>query len=230
MPKRMPWFRMYSEILSDPKVAALTGVERWLWIALLCVASEANRRGMVEAAEGMPLSDDTLLRLAGLSGVAEEDGNLGKGDGVAGAIDRFERLGMIERHEDGTLHIAHWEERQFESDISTERSRRHRRRSLPEHDDCNGDATVMQRCSNGNATAMQRPQSTDPDPTPSLVPTPEMNRKIENNESMRKRLLEKRRRPRRSRRRSSAHAWCFGATAKAAVSSRRTKSRCWRRS
>jgi len=42
------WFRMYSEILDDPKVARVTDSQFRIFIYLLAAASECDREGFVQ--------------------------------------------------------------------------------------------------------------------------------------------------------------------------------------
>ena len=43
----MPWFRVYIEIIDDPKIAAMTDAQKWDWIGLLAIAREAKKPGVI---------------------------------------------------------------------------------------------------------------------------------------------------------------------------------------
>jgi len=115
------WFRLYSEMLSDRKLsraARLAACERatavGVWVGMMCLASESSERGKLLLAPGVPF---TAADIAEEVGCAEAT--------VAGLLDAFHKLEMV-AWIDGVLSITHWQERQYESDKSTERVRKHR--------------------------------------------------------------------------------------------------------
>lgn len=145
-----PWFRMYGELLQDRKiarVARLTGQERMAvigaWAGILCLASDSPARGMLLLAPGVPYTVEDL---------AEEIGT--ERETMAALVKVFIELDMLCAEED-LLIVSHWADRQFESDSSTERSRRHR----AQQQECNGDATLQDRC--GNAPEAEAEADTD---------------------------------------------------------------------
>lgn len=42
-----PWFRLYSEIVDDPKMGDLTDFEFRIWIQLLCLATSHGKTGSI---------------------------------------------------------------------------------------------------------------------------------------------------------------------------------------
>lgn len=117
------WFRLYSEMLSDRKVARaarMAGCERatavGVWVGMMCLASESSERGRLLLAPGVPFTGPDIAEEVGCAETT-----------VAGLLDAFERLEMVTRDGD-VLAIVHWNERQYESDKSTARVRRHRAR------------------------------------------------------------------------------------------------------
>ncbi len=104
------WFRMYAEVLNDPKAQRLSGDDFKGWINILCLASQAD---------GCIPSDEDI--------------------GFALRIDRRKAqklvaslisAGLIDVTETGrTPH--NWNGRQYKSDVSTERVKRFRKRSKP---------------------------------------------------------------------------------------------------
>ena len=42
-----PWFKLYDDILSSPKLIRFTPQEKWAWVALLCLANRSKRRGYI---------------------------------------------------------------------------------------------------------------------------------------------------------------------------------------
>lgn len=103
------WFRMYDCLLDDPKVQRLPDRFFKIWVNLLCVASRNDGR--------LPNIDDLsfLLRIS-----AEE---------MQQAVDYLCSAGLFDYTEDG--HSPHnWSERQYKSDVSTDRVKRFRERSM----------------------------------------------------------------------------------------------------
>ena len=58
----MIWFKLHSEIRNDPKMYELDADQRWLFVCLLCVASESPQRGTI-----------TDVRLRGLAASLRTD-------------------------------------------------------------------------------------------------------------------------------------------------------------
>lgn len=113
------WFRLYADLLNDPKVQNLDGELFKSWINILCIAS---------ANEGvLPPVDDIAFAL-------RTDKN-----GAETVIERLHNATLIDRVNGGPngWHYAPhgWKKRQYKSDSSTDRVKRFRKRSS------NGDVT-----------------------------------------------------------------------------------------
>jgi len=149
-----PWFRFYSETLTDRKIDRIcraTGQPKMnivgAWTILLALANDSPVRGVLLLTEDIPF---TLGDLAGEMGVGRD---------VAEAIvSEFRKFDMIHEDEYGTLYITHWNGRQFASDSSTERVQRYRAKNqaLPDTD-CNEDETLQER--DGNLPEQSRAES-----------------------------------------------------------------------
>lgn len=99
------WFRFYADAMRHPKVARLSDKDFRLWCDLLCVASE--RDGSI------PCLDD-------LKHVLKR-----RLDHLSTGVERLISAGLIASLGDG--YSPHgWSERQYKSDVSTERVRKHR--------------------------------------------------------------------------------------------------------
>lgn len=138
MPKSTnKWFRFYVDWLDNPKVQMLDATLQQRYIMLLCLRSMGEIPGMDAKAIAWRLRIDLSDFENSLKILKEKGLWTGKD-------------------------IPNWNKRQYVSDCSTERSRKHR-------------ATSKQRCSNGDATLQQRPQNqtqnTDTD-TEKNPPTP----------------------------------------------------------
>lgn len=107
------WFRLYSEVVNDPKVQRLPCEDFRAWINLLCLASENDGR--------LPSIDDIAFALRMTT------------DGAATVVERLSSAGLIDRVSggaDGYHYAPHgWAKRQYKSDTSTERVKRFRQRS-----------------------------------------------------------------------------------------------------
>ena len=101
------WFRMYGEVLNDPKAQRLDGDLFKIWVNLLCLTCQ--HEGVLPPVSDIAFAlrmntDDTTKALAALV--------------KAGLLD--ERRGCYSPH--------NWNKRQFKSDVSNERVKRHRER------------------------------------------------------------------------------------------------------
>lgn len=118
-----PWFRVYTELLSDRKLAraaARANVSKCemigAWIGLLCLVNESPVRGALHVTfqERYSNADVTAeLALPETTWVK-----------IRAAL---EGMGMIEEKE-GAIYITNWEKRQYLSDISTARVQKHRQK------------------------------------------------------------------------------------------------------
>lgn len=122
----MPWFRMYHEMIDDPKIGTLSDAEHRLWVELLCLACRAGKKG------------DTALTVKeiGWQLRRESTGN------VSETLQELLHRGLVELNPNGngkeTVFITKWKVRQYQSDSSTARVRKHREKlneTLHKHDD-----------------------------------------------------------------------------------------------
>jgi hypothetical protein len=113
-----PWFRFYDDAVSDPKVQLLPAELFKVWINLLCLANKNNG--------ALPDTKHIAYALH----ISLED--------TIGAVTSLAEHGLLDRHTTGPWRPHNWSGRQFKSDSSTERMRRHRDR----HRDRNGNAVV----------------------------------------------------------------------------------------
>lgn len=141
------WFRVYDEILDDHKVQALSPDLFKTWVNLLAVAS--RNKGRLPAVSVLAFA----LR------VSVQDMQL--------RLDDLILCGLIDICSDKSLEPHNWSRRQWASDDSAERVKRHReKKKTSETKDeigCNGDVTVT----------VTAPYSTDTDTdTESVTPLP----------------------------------------------------------
>lgn len=99
------WFRFYSEAIRDPKVARLADKDYRIWTELLAIACE-NEGHIPPAADLKHLLNRRL-------------------DHLLSALNRLVSGGLIDPLEVG-YEPHNWSKRQYKSDTSTERVRKHR--------------------------------------------------------------------------------------------------------
>lgn len=110
---QMPWFKLFHEARTDPKLRALSRDQHYVWFNLLCYANEQAERGLIRT------MDDEVLACA----VADGDVEL-----LRSSIERLVKLQLIDRTAEG-LTPHGWSERQAKVDTtSAERSKRWRER------------------------------------------------------------------------------------------------------
>lgn len=111
------WFRFYDDAVNDPKVQRLEPKLFKAWINMLCLASQGDG--------WLPPAGDVAFTLR----VTEaEAGRLVDGLVSSGLLDEY----------DGRYTPHNWNGRQFKSDVSNERVKRHRQRK------CNVTSTVTE--------------------------------------------------------------------------------------
>lgn len=102
------WFRMYAEVLDDPKVQRLSGDEFKAWVNILCLT--AKNDGVLPPVEDIGFA----LRID-----PKKTGKL---------VKKLVDCGLLVETETG-LKPNKWDQRQYKSDVSTDRVKRFRQRS-----------------------------------------------------------------------------------------------------
>jgi hypothetical protein len=138
------WLRLYTEIRNDRKLRRLSPAQRWLWVVILTIAKESPKPGYLLLSEGVPvtiedLADDAAIPL----------------DEVKSGIEAFVAQRMLEQV-DGVWRLVNWDKRQFSSDSSTERVRKHRRKKQQNE-------TLQDRYSNVTETPPETDKQTNRD-------------------------------------------------------------------
>ena len=115
----MDWFRFYSAALTDTKLGKLArqlsaprALVLGVWATLLGLASESPERGRLLISANVPVDVGDIEALTGIENAKEWLGEM-------------QALGMVDL-DGGVWEIVNWDRRQFGSDNSTERVRRHR--------------------------------------------------------------------------------------------------------
>ena len=102
------WFRMYAEVLDDPKVQRLSGEEFKGWVNILCLTAKCDG--------ALPPVEDIGFALRLDAKKAEK------------MVSRLLSVGLLVETETG-LKPNKWDSRQYKSDVSTDRVKRFRERS-----------------------------------------------------------------------------------------------------
>jgi hypothetical protein len=111
-----PGFRVYVEAMRDPKMRRLAPAQRWLWVAVLSAARESSRPGWLLVSPDEPF---TVADLADYAGMKPKE--------VAQGTAEMCRLGMLDiEYPEEAWFVPAWNDRQYESDSSAERVRKHR--------------------------------------------------------------------------------------------------------
>lgn len=117
------WFRYYDEALDDPKVQRLSGDLFKTWVNLLCLASKSGG--------ALPSNDDIAFKLR----ISVHD--------AQSRIEDLIMAGLIDIGPDRALSMHGWAERQYVSDTSSERVRKHRKNKA--ETTCNNNETLQKR-------------------------------------------------------------------------------------
>src|SRR6185312_6047418 len=99
------WFRFYDDVINDPKVLSLPDAMRWIWVAVLCIASKGDGK--------LPSIDHVALML-----------RLPKAR-TAAALAQLHTAGLLDKTETGFA-PHNWDGRQYKTDNSTDRVTKYR--------------------------------------------------------------------------------------------------------
>lgn len=118
MADSMPWFRWYCEAIYDRKLRRESPETRWLWVAVLTGARQSPHAGVLLLSDGVPLTIEDLADMAALPVPS-----------VTAGLAALRSAGLLCDDDDlGAMVVPAFTDRQYESDSSTERTRRFRER------------------------------------------------------------------------------------------------------
>lgn len=151
------WFRFYDAVLDDPKVQRLSDPLFRAWVNLMCLA---NR--------GAGAFSDDIAEIAFALRVTEAV--------AIKHIDGLLKAGLIE-HIDERFEPHNWNERQFKSDVSTDRVKRFRQRSAKRSEtvsetppEAETDTEAEQKQSRADGERASAPPTRKPWPPDAVVP------------------------------------------------------------
>ena len=149
----LEWFRYYVETLNDPKVQLLPADLFKTWVNLLCIARQHDGN--------LPATGEIAFRLR----MSEET--------AAGAIQTLADAELLDTMPGGGLRPHNWDTRQYTSDTSTPRVRRHRetgRKRFTKRPDGVSETPPEQSRYRADADAEQSRTTTSSDGAPPSVP------------------------------------------------------------
>lgn len=126
----MEWFRFYTDTVHDRKIRRLPPAQRWLWVAVLTVAKMSPEPGKLLLSErnvtetlhvtGEVTASNVAVTNDDLSDIAKVDIQ-----DVEDGMKAFQTQNMV-HVDDGVYVVTHWKKRQYISDSSADRVKRHR--------------------------------------------------------------------------------------------------------
>ena len=104
MAKKMPWFKMPTDLSHWPPAQLLGHIELGIWIRVMGEASASPVRGSLLIAEGIPHTEETLAKALKLG---EEDREV-----LQTVMEKMSGIGYLGQNGTGVLELPHWEEEQ----------------------------------------------------------------------------------------------------------------------
>ena len=112
--KAMPWFRFYVEAVHDRKLRRLKPETRWLFVVCLAAARQSPQPGWLLVGEDDPMDWDDLIDFAHMPSRQVRSG-----------MAQLLESGVV-AHDGEAWYVPNWNDRQYESDNATARTRKHR--------------------------------------------------------------------------------------------------------
>lgn len=144
------WFRFYDDAINDPKILKLSDNLFRVWVGILCAASKNN--GELPTLEDLAL----VVRM--------------KPEKLRAALEGLKKSGLIDEVE-AVLKPHNWDERQYKSDSSAERMKRHRDRRRDVTSDVT--VTVQNRTDTDTDTEQKKDGAESPPKIVALTGSPE---------------------------------------------------------
>lgn len=98
-----PWFRLWDEMVDDPKLLRHSTNVRWVWLCIMTLANRSPLRGRLYISENEPCSIEDIVR------ISRESAEV-----VSEAVRVFEskRYAMLGKDRKGAWVVRNWERRQ----------------------------------------------------------------------------------------------------------------------
>lgn len=153
------WFRMYDEIINDAKIRRIARITKLpkatiigAWTILLTYASASPERGTLLIADDIPITIDDMI----------DDFGVGE-KRAKSLVEAFLKFNMLALTDD-IYNIPNWGKRQFKSDDTYARVKKHRKKRNKETEMKrfrNVSETEMKRFRNGNETPPETESETE---------------------------------------------------------------------
>jgi hypothetical protein len=165
-----PWFRFYSEALTDRKIERICRntdepkvVVIGAWAILLALANDSPQRGALLLTDDIPVTAEDIAADLGIDIVR------------AGLlVHQFVRLGLIAESEGGVMSVTNWDARQFKSDSSAARTRKYREGKADGETTGNDYKKVTVTSQGRHSDGPDTDTETEKDSAPSAAETPEL--------------------------------------------------------
>lgn len=143
MSDNLPWLRLYTEAIDDEKLRLLAFEDRWHFIAILCCKGKGILNEDNDQLMWRKVAVKLGLQLRELEEVAR----------------RLSEVGLVDIK---TLQPSGWDKRQFSSDNSTDRVRRHRNKQKNQYNtEVKHDETLHKRSETVSVTSPDTDTDTD---------------------------------------------------------------------
>jgi len=109
--KRLPWIKLWFEILGDPKMTRLTLAERGCWHEILLLAGQSPIRGKLMLTETEPMTLDDIAKALSLSP--------NEYPVLESCVEKLLKLDSLRWNEHNCLEVVHFKDRQevYQSDL-----------------------------------------------------------------------------------------------------------------
>ena len=121
----MKWFRLYNDMPHDSKMIGWTPAEKWVWVCVLCLASEVGNGGSLVHHRDDVCTESVLSLYRNCTEIVLTKLASVRKSVVTSTLDKALAAGMV----DEEMRVVKWEKRQYKSDNSTPRVKAHRERS-----------------------------------------------------------------------------------------------------
>jgi len=109
----MPWIKLYTEMLDDPKLGRLSGYVKWHFVALCLMAGECDSEGYLVNGDCPLTSRDIAWRL--------------RDEEIIGSLDLLSEYGLMAQDDDGSWFVVNFSKRQGRSQSEKRRLWRERK-------------------------------------------------------------------------------------------------------
>jgi hypothetical protein len=111
----MPWIKVWTDILDDPKIGRLSAADRWQFMALCVLAGECDAEGYLANGDAPLFIDDIAWRLRERT------------DDMIASMERLSDAGLLCQDDDGSWFVTNFSKRQGRPQYEKRRQWRERK-------------------------------------------------------------------------------------------------------